>query len=72
MRGAALKDPCFDIHLNPREEGHDTDGDEVPYAMVVAVSAPKVKDLFEQIFERYRFQLEELKPKIEVPLTVTN
>ena len=70
MRGADLKNPCFDIHLNPREEGHDTDGEEVPYAMIVTVSAPKVKDVFEQIFDRYRFQLEELRPQLKLPISV--
>lgn len=70
MRGADIKNPCFDIHLNPREEGHDTDGEEVPYAMIVTVSAPKVKDVFDQIFDRYRFQLEELRPQLKLPISV--
>jgi hypothetical protein len=70
MRGRDLIDPCFDIHLNPREEGHDTAGEELPYAMIVTVSAPKVKDLFEQVFERYRFQLQELRPQLQLPIRI--
>jgi hypothetical protein len=34
------------------------------------VSAPKVQDLFEQIYDRYRFRLEELKPQLEVPIVI--
>jgi hypothetical protein len=29
-----------------------------------------VTDLFEQIFDRYRFQLQELRPQLEIPLTI--
>jgi hypothetical protein len=70
MRGGSITAPCFDIHLNPRDEGHDTAGEEVPYAMVVSVSAPTVPDLFEQVFDRYRFVLEELRPRFELALQV--
>ena len=70
MRGLSLVNPCFDIHLNPRDEGHDTSGEKVPYAMVITIDAPRVPDLFEKIFDRYRFQLEELKPRFELPLQV--
>ena len=70
MRGADLKNPCFDIHYNPRDEGHDTDGTKIPYAMIVTVSSPKVTDLFDQIFTRYRFQLSELKPQLELPVPI--
>ena len=70
MRGSDLVNPCFDIHLNPREEGHDTAGEELPYAMIITVSAPKVMDLFEQVFDRYRFQLQELRPRLELPIRI--
>lgn len=70
MRGDSLVNPCFDIHLNPRDEGHDTDGEKVPYAMVVTVDAPRMPDLFERIFSRYRFTLEELRPRFEIQLQV--
>ncbi|MGH9534073.1 MAG: S8 family peptidase [Terriglobales bacterium] len=70
MRGKDLKNPCFDIHYNPREEGHDTAGKKIPYAMIVSVSSPGVKDLFDQIFNRYRFQLAELKPRVAIPILV--
>lgn len=68
MQGNDLKNPCFDIHFNPREEGHDAKGEKIPYAMIVTVSAPKVKDMFDQVFNRYKFQLAELKPQIELPV----
>jgi hypothetical protein len=70
MRGQDLKAPCLDIHYNPREEGHDTEGEEIPYAMIVTLHAPKMPDLFEQIWDRYRFQLSELKPRLELPIRI--
>jgi len=70
MRGRDLKNPCFDIHFNPREEGHDTAGENIPYAMVVTVSAPKIKNLFDLIFNRYRFQLAELRPQLKLPIRI--
>lgn len=68
MRGKDLKNPCFDIHFNPREDGHDSSGTKIPYAMIVSVHAPKVPDIFDQIFRRYRFQLAEMRPQIELPI----
>jgi hypothetical protein len=70
MRGNSLLNPGFDIHYNPREGGHDTAGESIPYAMIVTVHAPKIEDLFEQIFKRYQFQLSELKPKIQIPIKI--
>ena len=71
MQGNKLSpNPCFDIHYNPRSGGHDTDGDDVPYAMVVTVDAPAEPELFEKIFKRYQFQLSELKPRIDIPIRV--
>jgi hypothetical protein len=70
MRGLGLTNPCFDIHYNPREEGHDADGKRLAYAMIITISAASVKNLFDQIFDRYRFELAELKPRIELPIRV--
>ena len=71
MQGKKLSpNPCFDIHYNPRSNGHDTDGDDIPYALVVTVDAPTESALFEKIFKRYQFQLSELKPRIAIPVRV--
>jgi len=54
---ASIRRVKLDIHLNPREEGHDADGEEVPIRNDRdSFFAPKVQDLFEQIYDRYRFR----------------
>lgn len=71
FRGTSLNDPMFDIHYNARSEGHnDTSKQEISYAMVITVEAPKVKDLYDQIVRKYATQLEQLQPVIELPLKV--
>lgn len=69
MNGTSLNDPVFDIHYNARMEGHnDTRSQEIEYALVITVEAPKVKDLYDQVVRRYRNKLEQLIPIIEIPL----
>jgi len=71
FRGSSLSDPVFDIHYNPREGGANAGHPaEIPYALVVTVSAPRVSDLYERISGRYRTQLEPLKPVINVPIRI--
>lgn len=70
LRATSIKDPVFDIHYVAREEGHATvSATKIPYALVVTVRAPKVKDLFEQTHKRYPI-LKPLRPIIEVPIRV--
>jgi hypothetical protein len=72
MRGSSLKAPAFDIHYNPRVAGHDaSDATTIPYAMVITVSAPRMPDLYDRIWQRYRFQLEQLRPKINLEIPVS-
>jgi Subtilase family len=64
MVGATLKNPAFDIHFNPRQAGHDvTETITIPYAMVVSIEAPHVRDFYDQIVNRYRLQLKPLRPR---------
>ena len=70
LRASSIADPVFDIHYVAREEGRATSSAEkIPYALVVTVRAPKVKDLFEQTQKRYPV-LQPLRPVIEVPIRV--
>jgi len=70
-RGQGLNEPVFDIHYNARIEGHnDTRTQELQYALVITVEAPRIKDLYDQVFRRYATQLEQLQPIIDIPLTV--
>lgn len=69
FRADTLKSPVFDIHYNARAESHnDTLSQELNYAMIVTVKAPKMTDLYDQVLRRYRSQLEALSSVIEVPI----
>jgi hypothetical protein len=69
MRGSSIQNPSFDIHYNARESGgKSTSSEEIPFALIVTVRSPKVKDLYDRIVRRYRTQLEALRPVIEIPL----
>lgn len=68
---ASLKDPFFDVHYQVRPSGKATRGSEkIRYALVITVAAPKVKNLYDRIVQRYRTQLEPLVPVIEVPIQI--
>ena len=67
--GSDLKDPCLDIHFIPRKNGMDTLlAKPIPYAMVISVKAPKLAELYNQIWNKYQFVLKELKPIIDLPI----
>lgn len=71
FRGTSLYEPVFDIHYNARSEGHDdTRGQELQYALVITVEAPKIGDLYDQVVRKYATQLEQLQPIIDIPLKV--
>lgn len=68
---ATLKDPVFDVHYQTRQFGKASRGsDKIRYALIITVSAPKVKNLYDRIAQRYRTQLEPLQPVIAVPIQV--
>jgi len=71
FRGNSLVEPVFDIHYNARAEGHnDSRNQELQYALIITVEAPKVIDFYDQVVRRYATQLEQLQPVIEIPLKV--
>lgn len=71
FNGASLNDPVFDIHYNARLEGHnDTRSQEIEYALVITVEAPKVIDLYDKVVRRYATKLEQLVPVIDIPIRV--
>ncbi len=65
-----LKDPVFDVHYQTRESGRATSGDKIRYALVITISAPKNRNLYDDIVRRYRTQLEPIIPVIEIPIEV--
>lgn len=62
-----LKAPIFDIHHNPREEGHDaaSSAPAVPYGMVISVEAPNMPHFYNSILEKYP-KLRPLQPRIKL------
>jgi hypothetical protein len=69
MRGSSLQNPSFDIHYNARQAGGKADKpQDIQYALIVSISAPKVKDYYDRIVRRYRTILEAMKPVIEITL----
>jgi hypothetical protein len=66
---ASLKDPAFDVHYNARLGGaQSSQGKAISYALVVTVHAKHVTDLYNRIAQRYRTQLEPLRPIIRLPI----
>jgi hypothetical protein len=45
-------------------------GKEIPYALVVTVTAKKMTDLYDRIASRYEFMLEELKPVLQPQIQI--
>jgi hypothetical protein len=51
LKGKSISDPVFELHHNPRAGGGaTTEAMIVPYAMIVSVHAPKMKNLYRQVF----------------------
>jgi hypothetical protein len=69
MRGNSLHNPCFDIHYNARMGGSKASKpSDIQYALIVSITAPRVRDLYDRIVRRYRTILEALRPVIEIPI----
>lgn len=67
LRSSSLSDPCFDIYYHHRESGMKVvDPQPIPYAFVVSLKAPKVKDLYNRVVRAYAHQLVPLRPKVFV------
>lgn len=68
-RGSSLRNPVFDVHYNAREGSRDGGvGGKIQYALVITVQAPRVKDLYDRIVQRYPTQLQPLRPRLEIPI----
>jgi hypothetical protein len=71
FQGKTLNAPVFDIHYNARlESRNDLRTQELKYAMVISVKAPKVTDLYDQVVRKYATQLEALQPVVDIPVRV--
>lgn len=69
MRASGLRNPVLDVHYNARAGGRNTkSADKIPYALVITISAPKTRNLYDQILQRYRTILEPLRPAVQIPV----
>jgi len=69
FRASTLNDPVFDIHYNARQHGGKYErAKEIPYALVIAVASKRVPELYNKIAQRYRTQLEPLRPVVQIPI----
>lgn len=65
----SLEKPCFDIYYHHRESGSKAaDPQPIPYALIVGIRAPKVKDLYNRVVRTYAGVLVPLKPQVRVPI----
>ena len=68
-RGSSLKNSVFDVHYNAREAGGPTSThDKLRYALVITISSPRTKDLYNRIVRRYPTQIRPLLPLVQIPI----
>ncbi|RTW10514.1 S8 family peptidase [Pseudomonas aeruginosa] len=69
-RGSSLIKPCFDLYYHNRDEGRaDKEARPMPYALLVSLKAPRVKNLYSQVLSAYSEILVALEPRIQVPVS---
>ena len=69
IRGSSLKDPMFNFNYVARDEGGVAKkAPQIPYSLVVTITAPKMPDLYNRVFRRYRTTLEPIRPVLQVPV----
>ncbi|MBW4818434.1 S8 family peptidase [Rhodococcus qingshengii] len=70
FRSSSLHRSTFDIHYNAREGGSASRSkDELSYALVVSLSAPRTVDIYDRVVRTYATQLEVLNPTVAIPIT---
>lgn len=68
-RGSSLVKPCLDIYYHNRDEGRmDKDAPPIPYALLVTLKAPRVKNLYSLVLQAYSEVLLPLEPKVQIPV----
>jgi hypothetical protein len=71
MRGSTLVSPVFDVHYNARDGGGiSSSKEEMPYALVITLEAPKHINLHQDILEAYTGVLVPIEPTIEVDVDI--
>ena len=69
FRAASLSDPVFDIYNHSRHGWSKTGANnQVPYALIISIKAPKAPDLYNQILRTYSGVLTPITPKLRVQI----
>lgn len=69
FQASSLLDPVFDIYNHSRHGGSRIGANnEVPYALIVSIKAPKVPDLYNQILRTYSGVLTPITPTLYVQI----
>jgi hypothetical protein len=67
--GSSLKEPGFDIYYHNRESGQAAENAEpIPYAFIVSVKAPQVKNLYDRVVRAYANILVPLRPQLRLTI----
>lgn len=70
FRAASLDSPSFDIYCHTREGLNGTTKiKDMPYALIITVKAPKIKNLYNEVVRTYNQSLIQLRPKIQIPIS---
>jgi hypothetical protein len=69
MRGTTLKNPAFDIHYTARDGGGPpTKAENISYALIITIEAPKHPNLYNDILRSYSKILAPIRPQISLPI----
>jgi hypothetical protein len=67
FQARTLQEPCFDIYYHKRQEGlNNKEPKSMPYAFIVSLKAPKVKDFYQRVVRAYSNILIPLQPTIRI------
>ncbi|MBV8035535.1 S8 family peptidase [Roseateles sp.] len=70
FRGSSLKGAVFDVHYNARDSGAPLTGrEQIPYALVITVQAPRHPDLYQQILDAH-VDLQALVPAANISINL--
>ncbi|WP_273130537.1 S8 family peptidase [Bacillus weihaiensis] len=69
FRSSTLVNPLFDIYYHHREEGQALkEPNPIPYALVISMKAPKVKDFYNRVVRTYSNVLVQLRPRAQIQI----
>lgn len=69
FRAVTLNKPCFDIYHHSREEGLSTQrARPIPYALIVTIFAPRIRNLYDQVLRNYATVLVPIQPRLRIQI----